>query len=263
MTYTTDSQESSCGNNQLFLIISVRFPCTASTSNWNKAALLGQSLSSLSIWNRKSGLITPISMQLEPPGSFIELRRCWHPWKANLALKDWRQTLCILSVLFSELAAPVPCDVVTSVLGWLLSYRGLGKLGCWERLRAGGEGGDRGWDGWMLSLTQWTLSLSKLREIVKDREAWPTAVHERVGHHLATKYQESNGSDWLVLSASGPSAEQVPSKYLLNKWMWECVWIKFVLHPTPPSPPAPPTKKLSSYISFSLLCKTHLHNSEV
>ena len=27
---------------------------------------------------------------------------------------------------------------------------------CWERLKAGGEGGDRGWDGWMASLTQWT-----------------------------------------------------------------------------------------------------------
>ena len=27
---------------------------------------------------------------------------------------------------------------------------------CWERLRAGGEGDDRGWDGWMASSTQWT-----------------------------------------------------------------------------------------------------------
>ena len=27
---------------------------------------------------------------------------------------------------------------------------------CWERLRAGGEGDDKGWDGWMASLTQWT-----------------------------------------------------------------------------------------------------------
>ena len=27
---------------------------------------------------------------------------------------------------------------------------------CWERLRAGGEGDDRGWDVWMASLTQWT-----------------------------------------------------------------------------------------------------------
>ena len=49
---------------------------------------------------------------------------------------------------------------------------------CWERLTAGGEGGNRGRDGWMASLTQWMcLSLSKLQEIVKDREAWHAAVH--------------------------------------------------------------------------------------
>ena len=27
---------------------------------------------------------------------------------------------------------------------------------CWERLQAGGEGDNRGWDGWMASPTQWT-----------------------------------------------------------------------------------------------------------
>ena len=27
---------------------------------------------------------------------------------------------------------------------------------CWEKLRARGEGNDRGWNGWMASLTQWT-----------------------------------------------------------------------------------------------------------
>ena len=27
---------------------------------------------------------------------------------------------------------------------------------CWGRLRAGGEGDDRGWDGWMASPTKWT-----------------------------------------------------------------------------------------------------------
>ena len=30
------------------------------------------------------------------------------------------------------------------------------RLWCWERLRAEGEGDDRGWDGWMASPTQWT-----------------------------------------------------------------------------------------------------------
>ena len=32
----------------------------------------------------------------------------------------------------------------------------LEKTWCWERLKAGGEGDDRGWDGWMASQTQWT-----------------------------------------------------------------------------------------------------------
>ena len=31
----------------------------------------------------------------------------------------------------------------------------LEKPWCWERLKAGEEGNDRGWDGWMASLTQW------------------------------------------------------------------------------------------------------------
>ena len=30
------------------------------------------------------------------------------------------------------------------------------KPWCWERLKAGGEGDDRGWDGWIASSTQWT-----------------------------------------------------------------------------------------------------------
>ena len=30
------------------------------------------------------------------------------------------------------------------------------RLWCWEGLGAGGEGDDRGWDGWMAPLTRWT-----------------------------------------------------------------------------------------------------------
>ena len=30
------------------------------------------------------------------------------------------------------------------------------RLWCWEGLGSGGEGDDRGWDGWMASLTRWT-----------------------------------------------------------------------------------------------------------
>ena len=34
---------------------------------------------------------------------------------------------------------------------------------CWERLKAGGEGDNRGWDGWMVSLTQWTWIWANFR----------------------------------------------------------------------------------------------------
>ena len=51
------------------------------------------------------------------------------------------------------------------------------RIWCWERLKAGGEGDNRGWDGWMRwSSTQWTC-LSKLQEIVKDGEGPRAAVH--------------------------------------------------------------------------------------
>ena len=61
--------------------------------------------------------------------------------------------------------------------------------GDWARLKAGGEGDDRGWDGWMASLTQWTWVW------VNSRSSWwagrPGLLQsmglQRVGHHWATE----------------------------------------------------------------------------
>ena len=39
---------------------------------------------------------------------------------------------------------------------WCEELTHLKRPWCWERWRAGGEGDDRGWDGWMASLTRWT-----------------------------------------------------------------------------------------------------------
>ena len=47
----------------------------------------------------------------------------------------------------------------------------------WERLKTGGEGDDRGWDGWMLSLTQWTWVWASSRSWWWTGEAWRSAVH--------------------------------------------------------------------------------------
>ena len=60
---------------------------------------------------------------------------------------------------------------------------------CWERLKAGGEGDDREWDGWMASLTRWTWVWASLR-------SWwwtgkPVILQsigsQRVGYYWATE----------------------------------------------------------------------------
>ena len=43
-----------------------------------------------------------------------------------------------------------------SLEGLMLKLTHWKRPWCWERLRAGGEGEDRGWEGWMASLTEWT-----------------------------------------------------------------------------------------------------------
>ena len=39
---------------------------------------------------------------------------------------------------------------------WCEELTHLKRPWCWERLKVGGKGNDRGWDGWMVSPTQWT-----------------------------------------------------------------------------------------------------------
>ena len=47
-------------------------------------------------------------------------------------------------------------EAETSLATWCKELTHLKRPWCWERLRAGGEGDNRGWDDWMASLTQWT-----------------------------------------------------------------------------------------------------------
>ena len=71
---------------------------------------------------------------------------------------------------------------------WCEELTHLKRPWCWERLKAGGEGDNRGWDGWMASPTQWTW-------VSVNSGSWwwigrPSVLQfmglQRVGHDWAT-----------------------------------------------------------------------------
>ena len=73
---------------------------------------------------------------------------------------------------------------------------------CWERLKVEGEGDDRGWDGWVASLTQWTWVWVKLRSWwwTGRPGVLQSMGSQRVGHNWAT---ELNWTDSLPLIYQG------------------------------------------------------------
>ena len=66
---------------------------------------------------------------------------------------------------------------------------------CWERLRARGEGGDREWDGWVASLTQWTWVWANSGRLWRTGKSGmlQSMGSQRVGQDWATEL------NWTVL----------------------------------------------------------------
>ena len=70
---------------------------------------------------------------------------------------------------------------------------------CWERLKAGGEGDDRGWDGWMASLTRWTWVWVDSGSWKSSLNIWKIMFHvllksglENFEHYFASVWDECN-----------------------------------------------------------------------
>ena len=133
-------------------------------------------------------------------------------YKESWAPKNW----CFWTVVLEKtLESPLDCKEIQpihpngfrkSVLnihwkGWCWSWNSnilatwckelthLKRPWCWERLKVEGERDDRGWDGWMASLTQWTWVW------VNSGSWWWTGRpgvlqsmgSRRVGHNWATE----------------------------------------------------------------------------
>ena len=150
-------------------------------------------------------------------------------WEESWALKNW----CFWTVVLEKtLESPLDCKEIQPVhpkgdQSWVLIRRTDAEAEtpilwpphaeevthwkrpwCWEGLGAGGEGDDRGWDGWMASPTWWTWVW------VNSGSWWWTGRPgvlrfmglQRVRHDWVT---ELNWTEWVYLV-------QVPDNPPLN-----------------------------------------------
>ena len=90
----------------------------------------------------------------------------------------------------------------------------------WERLKAGGEEDDRGWDGWMASPTRWTWTEQALGLVI-NREAWCAAVHGVTKSRIWL----NDWTDWYVnvIIHHNPSKEYRISAFLVVQWLRICL----------------------------------------
>jgi len=127
------------------------------------------------------GLKTVVSKTLESPLDCKEIQPV-HP-KGN---QSW------IFIGRADAEAETPILRAPDAKNWLIWKR----LWCWERLKAGGEGDDRGWDGWMASPTQWTWVWVNSRSWWWTRRPgmlWFMGL-QRVGQDWATKLNPTDVS---------------------------------------------------------------------
>ena len=133
---------------------------------------------------------------------------------------------------------------------WCQELTHLKRPWCSEGLRAGEEGDNRGWDGWMASPTQWTWVWVNSGNWLMDREAWRAVVH-------GVAKNQTWLSDWTELKsikgkpgATLPICEQkISHRRFIPVVKWSCqgyTWTGFSLYYV-----------LNSILSFQVMQGTH------
>ena len=127
----------------------------------------------------------------------VQLSHLYMTTGKTVALTIWTFLSKVIALLFNTLSTFVTtsCEDLTH---WKRPW-------CWEGLGAGGEGDNRGWDGWMASLTQWTWVW------VNSGNWWwrgrPGVLQfmgsQRVGHDWATELNRTSIVDYKNTDVTG------------------------------------------------------------
>ena len=142
-----------------FIFPVVMYGCELSAKNWCFCTVVLKTLESPLDYKK----IQPVHPKGNQSWIFIGRDWCWS-WNSN-TLATW-------------------CEELTH----------LKRPWCWEWLKVGGEGDNKGWDGWMPSLTQWTWVWVSSRSSwwTGKPGMWQSMGSQRIRHNWATE------QNWMV-----------------------------------------------------------------
>ena len=108
----------------------------------------------------------------------------------SLSIWSWTSLCSVLNIHWKDWCWSWNSNTLAT---WYKQLTHLKRPWCWERLRAGGKGHNRGWDGWLAAPTRWT------RVWVDSRSWWWTGRpgvlqsmgSQRVGHDWATELNDT------------------------------------------------------------------------
>ena len=131
---------------------------------------------------------------------------------------SWRRS--VLSVHYKDWCWSWNSNTLAT---WCEELTHLKRPRCWERLRAGEEGDDRGWDGWMAWPTQWTW-------VWVDSGSWWWTGRlgvlwfmgsQRVGHDWGTELNWC----WERPKVGGEGDDRGWDGWMPSPTQWTWVWV--------------------------------------
>ena len=138
--------------------------------------------------------------------------RCWRRLESLLDCKTPSQSILKeISMKYSLEGLMLKLNFNT-LATWCEELTHWKRPWCWERLKAGGEGGNRGWDGWMASPTQWTWVWASFGNW------WQTGKPGML--------QSMGSTEWLNWTEFKITSGMLLSSYVFNPKMWNKFFLR-------------------------------------
>ena len=146
-------------------------------------------------WVQSLGREDPLEKEMATHSSILAWRIPWMEKRGRLQSTgsqrvghDWSDLAAVLCYWLDEFWTCWSWNPDTLATCWkeLTHWK---RPWCWERLKAGEEEDDRGWDGWMTSLSKWTWVCINSRNLSwtgRPGVLWSMGS-QRLGHDWATE----------------------------------------------------------------------------